>query len=460
MNININREMIMIIFYGAVYIVYGITALFVALEIMLNVKKKKTFFTIFFTDMLLFNMATFILKQNPQYSYRAVLIIILQIMSFCIYIAVLKWITGNDWMNIVLADAVGEILGAIGTLFPWVAIPALFGKRKNAVLAQNIDTVSVIVFISTIIIMTGFIILERIFLKRYLCGFYKIKIKKGRFFIWIMIGVFWMVGLVPISTLSRDNLPMVISCIAVLILFVVSYGIFHVNKRRKERAIKKENQILNIENAVIKEYYNTLNYQMELTRKFRHDIEKHMLVLQEMISDYKNKELREYAEQIQEQKNYLQTIDYCGNLVVNAILVNKKRQCNEEHIQFKIEMSRFDLGNIKEIDFVAIISNLLDNAIEECLKIKSERIIELKCCRSSTHFLLCVKNTLNNKDYIFDKKNLHTWKEDDYAHGIGCSIVCEIVQKYDGTFQLKNIMGMCEATIYIPLKTENKSYCK
>ena len=59
---------------------------------------------------------------------------------------------------------------------------------------------------------------------------------------------------------------------------------------QKEKQIKKENQILSIENAVMKEYYNTLKFQMERTRKFRHDIEKHMNLIKDIQTSKRSKQ--------------------------------------------------------------------------------------------------------------------------------------------------------------------------
>ena len=63
----------------------------------------------------------------------------------------------------------------------------------------------------------------------------------------------------------------------------------------KGKTNKGRNKILNIENAVMKEYYNTLEYQLERTRKFRHDIEKHMNVISELIlnkNEQKNSDIK------------------------------------------------------------------------------------------------------------------------------------------------------------------------
>ena len=241
-------------------------------------------------------------------------------------------------------------------------------------------------------------------------------------------------------------ITIVMIALTVLILYEMSWWV----RRRKENQIKKENQMLSIENAVMKEYYDTLGYQLEHTRKFRHDIEKHMNVLKEMVASKENpEELLNYASQIEEQYDRLQTIDYCGNPVVNAILVNKKYQCQEQEIDMEIKIGKFESGKIKEIDLVAVISNVLDNAIEGCMNNQSEkkRKIFFHCGNQNNTLFIYVCNTVNAEHKDFEKMQKRTWKKDAYAHGVGLSIVQEIVEKYDGIFEVKIKEGMFEVTV-------------
>ena len=123
-----------------------------------------------------------------------------------------------------------------------------------------------------------------------------------KWFWWILVLLFFASGYLVTAFNQGDSLIMIISIVMIALTVLILYEMSWWVRIRKEKQIKKENQILSIENAVMKEYYDTLDYQMERTKKFRHDIEKHMNVLKEMVQSKENtEELLSYAAQIEEQ---------------------------------------------------------------------------------------------------------------------------------------------------------------
>ena len=97
-----------------------------------------------------------------------------------------------------------------------------------------------------------------------------------------------------------------------------------------------------------------------------------MDVLNEMLGKMENPEVKLYSEQLEEVYQEMKPVIYCSNPIVNAVLVNKAHQCEEKHIKFTIDMMGFETKKMKEIDLVALLSNLLDNAIEECERIQDK----------------------------------------------------------------------------------------
>ena len=69
---------------------------------------------------------------------------------------------------------------------------------------------------------------------------------------------------------------------------------------RKNQKTEQENKNLRYENSVMKEYYDTLENQVEVVRKFHHDINKHMDVLNEMLGKMETPEIKLYSEQLEE----------------------------------------------------------------------------------------------------------------------------------------------------------------
>lgn len=448
----ISEEAAITIINGAAYEIFMIVAMYFIFEIMLHIEKskRKAFFIIFFLDMLIINVTEIYIKYYYENAYQGKIIIaVLATINTVIYIAALKIMTESDYLHIFLVDMFAEIIGSAICFSSYGGMAKLVGATQNSLLCPNMNYKRILAFIGAIVLMSALIYLERVIVKKYLSDFYKkqIKIKKIS---WGSIIFFYVSGYIVTASYDGDTAMLVTNIVMIVLVILILYEVSWWVRQRKEKQIKKENQILSIENAVMKEYYDTLEYQLERTRKFRHDIEKHMSVLKEMTTSRENGEaLMNYALQIEEQYSYLQTIDYCGNPVVNAILVNKKHQCQEQNIEMETEIGQFNSGEIKEIDLIAIISNLLDSAMQECIQNIEEKHkkIAFKCGNQASNLFLEVSNTTNIENS--NKATSKTRQKDTYAHGVGLSIVCEIVDKYDGLFQMDVKNGVREVTVML-----------
>lgn len=106
----------------------------------------------------------------------------------------------------------------------------------------------------------------------------------------------------------------------------------------------------------------------------------------------------------------MKPVIYCSNPIVNAVLVNKVHQCEEKDIKFTIDMMGFETKKMKEIDLVALLSNLLDNAIEECERIqdKLDKKIYIHGGRIRNNLFLEVKNTTEKE--VIDSSTFKTKK--------------------------------------------------
>ena len=436
---NITNELWLKAMNNGIYEIFIITGMYLVFSIMFHLRgtKGKAFFLVFFMSMFCFNEMIFIFN-NIDMNHREIIVTGLALFNTLIYIAVLKILTGTDYLHVFLADFIAQIVTAASVSLTYVVVTVLFHRKVDMIVVSDEGFANIIVLLVLFPVMIIVLNVLRIVSKKWLSGFQKKKLK-WRGILWSIVLLFNGAGFfVCIKNNIRSEETIVIPMLAMLVITVVFlYGASWLARYRIENRTKKENQILSIENAVMKEYYATLDYQLERTRKFRHDIEKHMNVLKEIVASKENTDgLMNYAYQIEKEYDSLQAIDYCENPVVNAVLLNKKHQCQELGISFKIEIEKFEFGNVKEIDLVAILSNLLDNAIEECKCVREQNNevlkIQFTCGVEIPYLCLSIENTTLKKDAFLTG---HTTKKDSWAHGVGLSIVNEIVQRYHGKME-------------------------
>ena len=107
-----------------------------------------------------------------------------------------------------------------------------------------------------------------------------------------------------------------------------------------------------------------LQKQIDIIRKYRHDIPKHIHMMEETID-----------RDIMEKR-------FCDNELLNAVAKIKEAECRQKNISikidFKLEKDAIEKINLSAIKVSGLIQNLLDNAIEENCRITDLEEREIK----------------------------------------------------------------------------------
>lgn len=197
---------------------------------------------------------------------------------------------------------------------------------------------------------------------------------------------------------------------------------------------------------IMKEYCDTLDNQVKQTRQFRHDMNNNLQIMSSLVDAQEYDELKQYLAEWSAHSVKDKTKRYSNIAVVDALLMQKQRNCETYGIEFNAAMSFMDLQGVSEFDFVTVLFNLLDNAIDGCKSIKDDatgekgRKIELICSCLYNQVIITVKNT-------YDMNNpVHKISNKEY-HGYGLRIIKEIVQKYDGDMTVGHEDGLFAVNI-------------
>ena len=184
-------------------------------------------------------------------------------------------------------------------------------------------------------------------------------------------------------------------------------------------------------------YYAELEQNQRQIRKLRHDINNHLAVVGQLLSEENFAQAQAYFHEI---SDYMQVSNrkFCENSVVNAVLNAKYQLLTEAEIDAFFHISIDGMMFIDDVSLCTIFANTLDNAIEACRKISdtSQRRIELKCRYTENgYFNFSLVNSKIN-DIVIKKGQLLSDKQDRRLHGIGISSVKTIVEKYQGTLDI------------------------
>lgn len=183
----------------------------------------------------------------------------------------------------------------------------------------------------------------------------------------------------------------------------------------------------------------------ENVRRIKHDMKNHLMVLASYLNggDYDN--AKAYTSQILDKLNAAHSYIETGNSLLNHILNEKLNKARENGISVKAEIENLSFGRMESLDFSALLSNLLDNAIEA----KPTEISVVISQRRGYETIL-VKNAIS-RSVLSENPNLKTIKSDSSSHGMGIPQIKAITEKYDGMCDFYEEDGCFCACAFIPV---------
>lgn len=233
-------------------------------------------------------------------------------------------------------------------------------------------------------------------------------------------------------------------CIIIVIMFILSMK--SANERmgkliETERALKQMSE----------NYYSALLQKEEETRKYRHDMNNHILCLKEYAKKEKALDTLQYIGILQEKLDEIQKrVYFTGNEILD-ILLNYHLQSLDNTDITVTGMCKSKL-KINDADFCIVISNLLQNALEEILRQENEdKYIKIVVEQGKNFFRLEIRNS-SRAVFAKNKKFPKTQKDDKENHGIGLMNIIETIERNQGKFEIEgNGKEVC-ARVILPIK--------
>lgn len=233
-------------------------------------------------------------------------------------------------------------------------------------------------------------------------------------------------------------------------------------RMEKESDILQRNLQLISENAELKlkleEYewqYDEIHKQEqeikslhENTRKLKHDMRNHMMVIASLLNEGDIEAAKDYTSAIMDRLDAVQSYIETGNTFMNAIINEKFTYARNHNIDIKAEINKVVFGGMKSIDFSAVLTNLLDNAIEASEK---EEIQELhvRVFQKRGYDAISIRNRISTS-VLSNNPQLSSRKEEKAHHGFGVKQVKSIVASYNGLCDFYEEDSFFCVNIFIP----------
>lgn len=242
----------------------------------------------------------------------------------------------------------------------------------------------------------------------------------------VCLAVFWYI------CLQENIAPIVIYLLAIasVIMFSSTVLLFityqHQIEMDSERIrIKSENDRLLTE----KSYYDILEQQNQQLMVYAHDTKKHLSAIQSLNTD---PAIDRYIMALLDQLKSYTSNCHSGNMMLDVIINKYVLDCERRNIQFDYYVRSCNLKHVADIDLVAILGNLMDNALTAAEQ-SEQSFVSLETTIRNGYSVVVISNSCDVAPNTHGG-HLVTAKEDKKLHGFGLKSVQKTLRKYHGDY--------------------------
>lgn len=203
------------------------------------------------------------------------------------------------------------------------------------------------------------------------------------------------------------------------------------------------------QNDLITRHCDEVENMYRQMRGWRHDYHNH---IQAMLALTDNPEqLRRYLWTLNDDLTTVDTVLKTGNVMVDAILNSKLSLIKSKQIAVNAKAAVPKELKISEVDLCVIIGNLLDNAMEACLRQAEgeNRFIRVYIGVLKQQLYISVTNSTGGDTRKSGRSYLSAKGSD--GHGFGLQRIDRIAEKYNGFVNRQNEPEVFATEVLLPL---------
>lgn len=240
-----------------------------------------------------------------------------------------------------------------------------------------------------------------------------------------------MLVLLLYMTTGKNASEMVIAA-AYSLIFATNVAVLYLLERM-EKTVENQERVLALEQQLQFQAKNMESASQLYTaqRHKVHDFRAHLNTLQGLLENQEYDAAEQYLNSVtQEQTDRLFLVN-SHHAILDALFNTKATEAIQKGIEIDFELNDLSTLPFDVSDMVVLFSNLLDNAIEACEKINSNRVIRVSAVLKQS-FLFSIRNTTLPVEIKND--TIKTTKPNAHLHGFGLSNIKLILNKYHADF--------------------------
>jgi signal transduction histidine kinase len=230
----------------------------------------------------------------------------------------------------------------------------------------------------------------------------------------------------------QDDISDLVYCMSLICILALNFIILYLYdslakafKDRIQSEISKQKKLYYQNQAKI------IQQSYESTQQLRHDIKNYGIALAELIKNNENEKALDYLSSLSGFLEPAKIFSKTGIVAIDSIINYKFSKAEESGICIDSEIAiPYDIP-FKANDFVAILGNLLDNAIEATSQAEN-KYINFRIEYDKGTIIIVLKNSYNGNLNLLGNTYKTTKQDISTMHGIGLKSIESAVKKYNG----------------------------
>lgn len=211
-----------------------------------------------------------------------------------------------------------------------------------------------------------------------------------------------------------------------------------------------ERQIARYQDDLTRRHCEEVDNLYRQTRGWRHDLKNHLQTMQAYLEMGQAEQLGSYLRELTDDYNSVDIQIRTGNTMVDAILNSKLSVVKARDIRVDATADLPPDIPVSDVDLSVMIGNLLDNAMEACLKVpQEERFLRFYMAKVRDNLYIYVMNAADGSYRKGQGKYLSTKGTD--SHGYGLHRIDKVVKKYRGYLNRQDEGNVFATEVLLPL---------
>ncbi|MDO5330821.1 MAG: GHKL domain-containing protein [Bacillota bacterium] len=243
-------------------------------------------------------------------------------------------------------------------------------------------------------------------------------------------------------------------CLYLVLLFILIlayYSLYYIVVSR-QRLVESELRysLSEAENEAIK----INEAKMEEFSKSRHDLKNQLSYLSILLDEGKTEEAKKYLSELNSLNAQLSEVFVCSNKTISSIINLEMAKAKAAGVRLSTNVVVPPTLPFADLDLVSLISNLIDNAIENCDG-SSDKGAMVSIFNYQDYLRISISNPIREEDR---EKAIKLSSKKGENHGYGTKIIREIASQYDGyaSFDLEGELFVADVLLYLSPKKEGE----